>query len=202
MIDTIFFDAGGTLVEASPPPQQVFLNILKDFNYNVKDLDIEKGFETGEIFYQKNVSKKRDSGEFWSECNRVVLKKAGVNENIDFYAKKIYDEFFNYLTFEVFDDVFPILEKLKKFNLGVISNSNGTVEKILENLGLKIYFSVVIDSEVVGFDKPSPKIFEIAVKRIGARFESSIHVGDSYKEDYLGAKNVGMKAILLDRKKA
>jgi putative hydrolase of the HAD superfamily len=81
---------------------------------------------------------------------------------------------------------------------GVISNSNGTVESILEGLGLAGALDFVLDSARVGVEKPDPRIFRLALERAGVAPREAVYVGDLYSIDVLGARAVGMDAVLLD----
>jgi HAD superfamily hydrolase (TIGR01509 family) len=82
--------------------------------------------------------------------------------------------------------------------LAVVSNSNGTVAGLLERLGLARWLDAVVDSGVVGVEKPDPRIFRHAAEAIGVRPEEAVHVGDLYSVDVLGARAAGAQAILLD----
>src|SRR5207344_2465703 len=86
-----------------------------------------------------------------------------------------------------------------KYELAVISNSDGTMARLLKHLELSRYFRSVTDSGVVGYAKPSPEIFHHALESIGATPGESVFIGDVYTIDVLGAQNVGMQAILADR---
>ncbi len=88
--------------------------------------------------------------------------------------------------------------KTKGLQLVVVSNSDGSVEQQLVRYQLRSYFDVVIDSHVVGVAKPDPKIFQIALNRSGADPEKTIHVGDLYDVDIVGARTAGLHAVLLD----
>lgn len=82
--------------------------------------------------------------------------------------------------------------------LGVISNSmSGAPRDFLEREGLVGYFRVIIISRDVGIRKPDPRIFSIALQRLGVRPSEAAHVGNSLKEDIAGAKGAGMKAVLV-----
>jgi HAD superfamily hydrolase (TIGR01509 family) len=81
---------------------------------------------------------------------------------------------------------------------GVISNSNGSIAALLGSLGFLPYLDFVLDSFVVGVEKPDPRIFRIALERVGVDARDAVHVGDLYSIDVLGARSVGMPAILLD----
>jgi HAD superfamily hydrolase (TIGR01509 family) len=83
-------------------------------------------------------------------------------------------------------------------SLVVVSNSDGTVEQSLQTAGLRPYLSLVVDSAIVGFEKPDPRIFQYALEEIGARPERTLHVGDIYHADVEGARGAGIHALLLD----
>ena len=82
--------------------------------------------------------------------------------------------------------------------LVVVSNSDGTVERSLEAAGLREHLSFVIDSAIVGCEKPDRRIFEHALRQSGARPERTLHVGDLYHADVTGARAAGIHALLLD----
>lgn len=92
-----------------------------------------------------------------------------------------------------------ILERLgRRYRLGVVSNSNGTVAELLARLNLASHFEAIIDSSVVGVEKPDPRIFHIALERMKAEPESTLYVGDIYHVDVVGARRAGLRAVLLD----
>jgi putative hydrolase of the HAD superfamily len=82
--------------------------------------------------------------------------------------------------------------------LVIVSNANGTLCAHIERLDLGSSFDCVIDSCDVGVEKPDPRIFEIALARVGAERDTTIHVGDLYHVDVLGARAAGLRAVLLD----
>lgn len=93
------------------------------------------------------------------------------------------------------------LSKLKKqgFQMAVISNSEGSVEQILQDLDLRKFFEIVIDSHVVGVEKPDPQIFEIALERLGWNRTEALYVGDIFYVDVWGANQAGLGAVHLDK---
>jgi HAD superfamily hydrolase (TIGR01509 family) len=86
----------------------------------------------------------------------------------------------------------------RDFKLAVISNSDGGVARVLDRCGIGDCFLKVIDSGAVGYEKPHPAIFEMAVNAVGAKPQDSLYVGDVYCVDYVGATRAGMQAILFD----
>ena len=82
--------------------------------------------------------------------------------------------------------------------LGVISNSDGHIEDLVRSVGLGECFDSFTDSALVGSEKPDAGIFQHALASLGAPAGESIYLGDVYSVDYLGAKRVGMGAVLMD----
>ena len=92
-----------------------------------------------------------------------------------------------------------VLDRLAdRYELGVISNSDGTMERLLKAIGLSRYFRTIVDSGTVGHQKPSLEIFRLALESMSAKPHESVYVGDIYSVDYIGATEAGMKAVLID----
>ena len=81
--------------------------------------------------------------------------------------------------------------------LGIVSNSDGRVEEALAASGLRDLFDVVIDSGLVGVEKPDPAIFQVALDALGVGPEEALYVGDLYDVDVGGARAAGIEAVLL-----
>lgn len=99
-----------------------------------------------------------------------------------------------------FDRTRPTLEKLKNagYHMSVISNSDGRVENMITDVGLRGYFDRVYDSHVVGISKPDPKIYELALDDLHLDPRDTIFVGDIFYIDVLGANIADIPAIHLD----
>ena len=82
--------------------------------------------------------------------------------------------------------------------VGVISNSNGSVRRALEEAGLAQHLAFVIDSSVVGIAKPDPGIFRLGLRAAGTTPAETVYVGDSYFVDVVGARQAGLGAVLFD----
>jgi putative hydrolase of the HAD superfamily len=82
--------------------------------------------------------------------------------------------------------------------LAVVSNSEGTIEQMLIEVGLRELLDAVVDSTVVGAIKPDPRIFQIALDRLGVSPADALMVGDSPSADVAGAQALQIRAALLD----
>ena len=89
--------------------------------------------------------------------------------------------------------------KSQGYRLAVISNGL-TIKQWEKLVRLNIYpfFDEVITSEEVGFSKPSPKIYQEALRRMKGDPDKCVMIGNKFKEDALGAVNAGMSAILVN----
>jgi putative hydrolase of the HAD superfamily len=98
------------------------------------------------------------------------------------------------------DNVVPALEALRNrgLRLVVVSNANGTLRAHMDRIGLTDRFDCILDSADEGVEKPEPRFFEIALERSAAARETTIHVGDLYYMDVVGARNAGLRGVLLD----
>jgi len=84
------------------------------------------------------------------------------------------------------------------FRLGVVSNADGRVPAALAERGLAQHFSAIIDSHIVGVEKPDPRIFHLALDACGATPAEAMFVGDIYEIDVIGARNAGLTPLLID----
>ncbi len=82
--------------------------------------------------------------------------------------------------------------------LGIVSNADGKVQAVLNQLELAPFFSCIIDSKIVGVEKPDPAIFQYALQTLSLPAENCVYVGDHYDRDVTGARNAGLLPILLD----
>jgi putative hydrolase of the HAD superfamily len=97
-------------------------------------------------------------------------------------------------------DVPPLLDRLRAagYRLLVVSNGGGGVRSFLESRGLAGAFEVIVDSFLVGVEKPDPRIFDLVLDPIGVPSERVVHVGDFYYVDVIGAERAGLTGVLLD----
>jgi putative hydrolase of the HAD superfamily len=83
-------------------------------------------------------------------------------------------------------------------SLGIISNADGTVAEKLEKAGLFPFFDFVIDSGLVGVEKPDPAIFQLGLDRAELPPERVLYVGDLFAIDVIGARAAKITGALVD----
>jgi putative hydrolase of the HAD superfamily len=103
-------------------------------------------------------------------------------------------------TFELRDGAKKLLKQTQQqCKIGLISNFTHApvIHKSLRLLGIDAFFDVVVVSEAVGWRKPSPKIFQDALQRLGVEAKDAVYIGDSPIEDIKGAKQSGLKTVFI-----
>jgi putative hydrolase of the HAD superfamily len=91
-----------------------------------------------------------------------------------------------------------VLSKLsRRFRMAIVSNFYGNLERVCEDLGIRAFFDVIVDSTLVGIMKPDPRIFKIALERLGISPDQGLFIGDNQFRDMEGAKAIGMPHVWL-----
>ena len=94
-----------------------------------------------------------------------------------------------------------LLEALKPhYQLGIVTN-NRTAEQQdkLAHLGVSHLLDALITSEAVGVPKPDPRIYQVALAQLHCLPAQAVMVGDNWQADVLGALEVGIQPIWLNR---
>ena len=102
-------------------------------------------------------------------------------------------------------EIMPTLRSLlPRYRLGVVTNFAypPAVYSILGKFSLEKIFDPVVISGEVGWIKPNPIIFQVALSRLKLGADQVVFVGDDPETDIRGAKNVGMKTVFLARESA
>jgi len=80
--------------------------------------------------------------------------------------------------------------------VGVLSNSEGGLRALFEEIDLAREFHAIIDSGIVGIEKPDPRIFAHTLEQLGGRAEDAVHIGDSWTADIVGALGAGWRGAI------
>ena len=200
-IQTVFLDAGGVLVWPNWTRISDTLGrhgvAVSAASLAAAEPQAKKRLDTGETIQATN-----DQQRGWAYFN-LVLEEAGVAlsdatatalEELQAYHQR------DNLWESTSDDVRPALAALRArgLRLVVVSNANGRLHHLFDRIGLLDAFDFVFDSHHEGVEKPDPRYFEIALARSGATAASTIHVGDLYHVDVVGARAAGITPVLLD----
>ncbi|GAH60226.1 unnamed protein product, partial [marine sediment metagenome] len=132
-----------------------------------------------------------------------ILSEYNINPSIEDFRwfKETY--FGNHKKYiKLFPETLEILQKIKNtsLHLGIISDIDDDYQDFqFKIFGITEKFDSITTSEEVQSYKPESKIFQIALKKANCRGEESIIIGDSYKKDIVGGKNIGMTTIWINK---
>jgi putative hydrolase of the HAD superfamily len=207
----IFLDAVGTLFGVRGSVGEIYSQVAAKHGVDCDAQALDQSFYT--TFKQANpcifpgitaVKIPQYEYQWWYEINRQTFTA------IDAWAKfsdfdRFFEDLYQYFTtasaWEIYPDVIPALTNWQRSGvpLGILSNFDSRLFAVLNALELNHYFSTVTISTEVSAAKPQPEIFSAALAKYQCPPELAWHIGDSYKEDYLGASSAGLMAIWLNR---
>jgi putative hydrolase of the HAD superfamily len=199
---TLFIDAGGVLVRP---------NWSRVCGYFAKH---GKVADAGRLAHAELIAaheldtpghfEKSNDASRWSRFVTTVFRHAALDGDTAVVASVLRDIHAYHSTQNLWETIPPgvpeALDRLRAagFQLVVVSNANGTVRGKLARLGLAPRFHHILDSFEEKVEKPDPRFFEIALRRSGADRATTIHIGDIYHVDVVGARAAGLQAVLLD----
>ena len=201
MLETVFLDAGGVLVF---PSWTRISRALAARGVHVEPdvLARAEALAKKKLDVSQTINATNDAGRGWMYFN-LIFEEARVPLNADVEAAlaelHAYHQESN-LWELVPSDVVPALVALRErgLKLTVVSNANGKLRVLFDRLALAGCVDCLLDSHDEKVEKPDPRFFDIALERSGARRETTIHVGDLYHVDVVGARAAGLRGVLLD----
>ena len=192
MVKGIIFDLDGTLVDCMPD----FCEMMNLFLEKIGAKNI------------KNEVTPEKVKTFIGHGAREAMERLLNHYDIPFTDKeadelfKIYMRVYNTKPLDkstLCDNVFDTLVKLKKegYKMAICTNKpHKPAMFVLEQLGIKDFFSPILDAEATPHLKPSPEIMNIVLEKMKLKKEDCIMVGDS-KVDVDAAKSVNMPVIIV-----
>ncbi|MBI4288119.1 MAG: HAD-IA family hydrolase [Chloroflexi bacterium] len=204
----VFLDFYNTLARFEPSREERQVQICREFGLQPSVDAIRKAYPAADDYFYKEAVRspveKRPEAEkldIFAEYERHILAGAGLEVDHP-AALRIWQRLRQLPTkFVLYDDALPSIRSLRQTGvaLGIISNISRDWTRLFKELGLESELDFIVTSVDVPPGKPAPSIFLKALEHAGAPAEQAIHVGDQYHIDVVGARNVGIRPILLDR---
>ena len=138
---------------------------------------------------------------FIDYTRHIIEKMGGSGSALDACAREIYEEWATCQHFHLYEEVPDVLRALadKGLRLGLISNTHRSLEAFQTHFLLDGLVSAAVSSAEHGYMKPHPSIFRTTLELLGASADESVMVGDSFAHDIEGARQIGMRGILIVR---
>lgn len=193
-ISAVLFDVGQTILS----PDYVFMqSLLADYHTRAELDALAKGAALGREKFLRG-----KQGDRWKEFFTFWLQYVGANaQDIPTMLKLIHEHhhrvhLWNYVE-STARETFEWL-RAHNYRMAVVSNADGKVERMLKHLQLDHFFECIIDSQIVGVEKPDPAIFGFALERMQLAPQACLYVGDNYDRDVIGARRAGLTPVLID----
>jgi len=199
-VEAILLDAGGVLLDLD---FGYLRRLIEAKHSDLGNPDLARAEAMARREINRTVLAGARISEKWRDYFRILLREAGVPaESYEVIIDSLWSAHQRVgLWTAVAEGAPEAVSALgqRGFRLGVVSNAEGHVERDLRGAGFEGVFETVIDSHIVGVEKPDPAIFEIALERMKLNRETTIFVGDLPSVDVEGARAAGLGAVLLDR---
>jgi len=212
-IKAVLFDLHYTLIRPNPSRGIVYGKVLRQHGLRVHPRKTKRIFnEIWDSYGDSKISTEhatlRDEKgmeQWWLGFHKKMLARLGYNNKrgCELINSELSRDFYtNPKVHRVYADAMEILTILRKqgVKLALVTNGYKTTKKVIRDMGLEKYFDCIVISSAVGISKPDPKIFKIAINKLGLKPAEVLFVGDSYATDIVGAKRAGCKAAIIDRK--
>jgi len=209
LIRAAFFDAAGTLFEPREPIARSYARLARRFGLDAPEDAIATQFRhafgtaPGLAFGHglRHDELRRLERGWWRERVAETFASLGHFPDFDAYFDALFSHFADPHSWVADVEAAPTLLRLKDdgLKLGVISNFDYRLYRILDGLDLTRYFDSITISSEAGFAKPRREVYDAALARAGVSAPDAMHIGDSEHLDFAPAAAIGMAAMLIDR---
>ena len=209
MIEAVFFDFYYTLCVWRQPLEASLQKIADRYRF---EIDWERYAMAQENLYAEASGSDPTQHSLLGTMQEIVesyyefIRALGVQEHVEQITWELLQSehsLFAASNAALYDDVVPMLQHLQNagFKLAIVSNWDTPLDPLTERLGIADYFDAIVASHDarVRSAKPDPHIFNYTLAAVGVSAEEVVHVGDTYEADIIGARNAGIRPILIDR---
>ncbi len=200
-ITGLLLDLDNTLYDYNKAHQPALREVVQFLSQKTgvvkEDIEKEYGVARGMIHQQLK-------GKASSHNRLLYFQKLleNINKPIMPYALEAYDLYWDVFIEHIvlFDEVMSFLEKNQDKRICILTDLTADIQhKKLHKLGLSSYIHALVTSEEVGVEKPDRGMFECGLKKLGCMKEEVCMIGDNYEKDVMGAVELGMKAIWVNK---
>ena len=209
MTEAIFFDAVGTLFYLTKTVGDHYALVGREVGLTLDAQQLDRAFLTAWRRMPPRAAidgpRENDDKGWWRELVDLVLDEVAPSLgelDRDNFFEVAYEHFAEAGVWELYPEVSDVLEKLQpRYELAVISNFDGRLRFILEQLGISKFFAHIFISSEIGADKPDPEIYRRALKFMNLKPDQVLYVGDDPDRDWKAAAATGLSVFELDREK-
>ena len=201
-MEAVFFDVDFTLIHPGPTFDGFgYQSFAARYGLHVEPSRFAEAVRLASVELDQSNDNVYRPDPFVRYAKCVLSQMGACGPALDACAREIYDEWATCHHFALYDDVRPAFIDLCKagYRIGLISNTHRCLETFQNHFNLSTFITAAVSSSEQGYLKPHPSIFREALRSVEVSAEQGVMVGDSVTHDILGARQVGMAAVLLVR---
>ncbi len=209
MVKAVFFDFYKTLCVWGQPLKPSLQKIAERYGF---EIDGERYTIARQNLYADASGSDPAEHTLFGTMQKIIesyydfIKELGAKEHIEQITWELLQSehsLFAASAATLYDDALPTLQHLRDsgFKLAIVSNWDTPLDPLTERLGIADYFDIIVashDARVLSA-KPDSHIFNYTLAALEISAGEAVHIGDTYEADIIGAKNAGIRPILIDR---
>jgi putative hydrolase of the HAD superfamily len=202
-LKAVFIDVGNTLLYEKPSRFEIYAERARRRAVELDESQMRALMHRAHRELPAQVGGAYRYSDPWFDAyiERIFHDYLGLDRTeLDPIRDELFGRFSAPETFVMFPGAFELLDGLRArgLKLGIVSNWSARLPALLERLELAQRVDFVLCSAIERLEKPDPLIFEKALQLAGVRADESLHAGDDFEKDVLGAQRVGIRAVLVD----
>jgi len=200
-VHAVVFDAVGTLLHPEPTPAEIYAIIGQRFGSQLARSEIKPRFAAAFALEEVADRERRlttDEARERERWRRIVAQVLDDVRDVDGCFQELWNHFTRPESWRLAPEAPRIVSALRRRGLAtaIASNFDRRLHAVLAGHPLEL--DVVVISSEVGWRKPSPAFFAAVCKSLDLSGEQILFVGDDRVNDYDGAQQAGLRAVLLD----
>jgi putative hydrolase of the HAD superfamily len=201
----VFFDAGFTLIHPTRPVVELYCDAAREVSGTRCDAKLREEFQrawsegTRDAREDHRSSDELERARWHRFTRRIAETVPELLPHHEAWLERLRGHFDDAQGWRLAPQAREILQDLRARGLrvGIVSNWHAGLHRIVSGMGLHALVDFVVCSADVGFRKPHPRIFHEALRASGIAAAATIHVGDTWSEDVVGALAAGIAAVHL-----
>ncbi len=191
-IEAILFDFGGTLDSDGIAWKDRFRVHVLSLGYRGNAEEFDRAFFAADDALVGTIPRDLPFRDTIDQLSHGLVQELGMDAAT---GPRIADAFFHDSLAKAQASAQVLGHLGRRFRLGIVSNFYGNLERVCADTEIARHVQVAMDSAVVGFEKPDPRIFQAALSALDVRPEEAVFVGDSLPRDMMGARDLGMPHV-------
>jgi putative hydrolase of the HAD superfamily len=200
----VLLDALGTLLAFEPPAPRLRALLAQRHGVQVTEDEAAVAMRAEVRHYRAHHDSAVDAASLLAlrrDCAQVLRDALPERVRDALKGDALVATLVDSIVFAPFPETREVLRALRRRGhpLAIVSNWDVSLLQVLDDTGLGAFVDAVVVSALIGVSKPDPRLFAVALERLGVDGAGGWHVGDTPAEDVAGARAAGLRPVLVVR---